>query len=53
MLGELVEKVSGLSLNKFTDSLVFEPLGMTTTFFNPTKEKIHRIVPTEIDPNGI
>jgi len=52
MLGELVEKVSGLSLNKFTDSLVFEPLGMTTTFFNPPKEKIHRIVPTEIDPNG-
>jgi len=52
MLGELVEKVSGLSLNKFTDSLVFEPLGMSTTFFNPPKEKIHRIVPTEIDPNG-
>ena len=52
MLGELVEKVSGLSLNKFTDSLIFEPLGMTTTFFNPPKEKIHRIVPTEIDPNG-
>ena len=52
MLGELVEKVSGLSLNKFTDSLVFEPLGMTTTFFNPPKEKIHRIIPTEIDPNG-
>lgn len=52
MLGELVEKVSGLSLSNFTDSLVFEPLGMTTTFFNPPKEKIHRIVPTEIDPNG-
>ncbi len=52
MLGELVEKVSDLSLNKFTDSLVFEPLGMTTTFFNPPKEKIHRIIPTEIDPNG-
>ena len=52
MLGELVEKVSGLSLNKFTDSLIFEPLGMTTTFFNPPKEKIHRIIPTEVDPNG-
>ena len=52
MLGELVEKVSGLSLSKFTDSLIFEPLGMTTTFFNPPNEKIHRIVPTEIAPNG-
>jgi CubicO group peptidase (beta-lactamase class C family) len=52
MLGELVEKVSGLSLKNYTDSLVFDPLGMNTTFFNPPKEKIHRIVPTEIDPNG-
>ena len=51
MLGELVEKVSGLSLKNYTDSLVFDPLGMNTTFFNPPKEKIHRIVPTEIDPN--
>ena len=52
MLGELVEKVSGLPLEVFMDSMVFEPLGMSTTFFNPPKEKIHRIVPTEIDPNG-
>ena len=52
MLGELGEKVSGLSLKNYTDSLVFDPLGMNTTFFNPPKEKIHRIVPTEIDPNG-
>jgi CubicO group peptidase (beta-lactamase class C family) len=28
--------------------MVFEPLGMSTTFFNPPKEKKHRIVPTEI-----
>jgi len=34
------------------DSMVFEPLGMNTTFFNPSKEKLHRIIPTEIDPKG-
>jgi len=32
--------------------MVFEPLGMGTTFFNPPKEKKHRIVPTEISKDG-
>ena len=32
MLGELIEKASGLPLEMFVDSLIFEPLGMSTTF---------------------
>ena len=52
ILGKLVERVSGLSLDKFTDSLIFKPLGMGTTFFNPPKEKSHRVIPSEIDYNG-
>ena len=52
MLGEIVEKVSGYPLEVFIDSMVFEPLGMSTTFFNPPKEKLHRIIPTEIDQKG-
>ena len=32
--------------------MVFEPLGMNTTFFNPPIEKKHRIVPTEISLKG-
>ena len=47
-LGKLIEKVSGIPLNEFVDSLVFSPLGMNSTFYNPSKEKMHRIVPTEI-----
>ena len=50
-LGILIEKVSGVTLDKFVDSLVFKPLGMTSTFYNPPKEKHHRIVPTEISEN--
>ena len=47
-MGKLVEKVGGLTLDKIVDSLVFKPLGMNSTFYNPPKEKLHRIVPTEI-----
>ncbi|MBC8346445.1 MAG: serine hydrolase [Candidatus Marinimicrobia bacterium] len=47
-LGKLLEKVSGISLDKLVDSLIFNPLGMNTTFFNPPNEKMHRIVPTEV-----
>ncbi|MBE77252.1 MAG: hypothetical protein CMG41_05890 [Candidatus Marinimicrobia bacterium] len=52
ILGKIVENVSGFPLEVFMDSMVFEPLGMNTTFFNPSKEKLHRIIPTEIDPKG-
>ena len=48
MLGKLVENVSGVSLDKYVDSLIFQPMGMISTFYNPPKEKLHRIVPTEI-----
>jgi CubicO group peptidase (beta-lactamase class C family) len=48
MLGKLVENVSGVSLDKYVDSLIFQPMGMISTFYNPPKEKFHRIVPTEI-----
>jgi len=47
-MGKLVEKVGGLTLDKIVGSLVFNPLGMNSTFYNPPKEKLHRIVPTEI-----
>jgi CubicO group peptidase (beta-lactamase class C family) len=47
-MGKLVEKVGGVTLDRIVDSLVFNPLGMNSTYYNPPKEKLHRIVPTEI-----
>ena len=47
-MGKLVEKVGGVTLDKIVDSLVFNPLGMNSSFYNPPKEKLYRIVPTEI-----
>ena len=52
VLGKIIEKVSKIPINELLDSLVFQPLGMSNTFYNPTKEKFHRIVPTEIKPSG-
>ena len=36
------------SLDLLVDSLVLKPLGMTSTYYNPPKERMKRIVPTEI-----
>ena len=49
ILGKLIEQVSGQFLNDYVDEFVFSPLGMNTTIFNPPAEKLHRILPTEID----
>ena len=46
-LGKVIEAVSGVPLDSLVDSLIFDPLGMGSTYFKPPKERIHRIVPTE------
>jgi len=35
LLGEIIEKVSGMSLDKFDQKNIFIPLGMTHTTYNP------------------
>ncbi len=52
VLGFVVEKVSGESLDKFAEKHVFEPLGMTHTRFLPPGEWMPRIAPTEYDEQG-
>ena len=37
LLGEIIEKVSGLPLQKFMKKNIFQPLGMKNTCFNPLK----------------
>jgi len=51
-LGELVEKISGVSLETYTSEYIFGPLGLKNTQFNPLKKDyrlIDRIAPTEYD----
>lgn len=47
ILGKIIEKISAVSLDAFVDSLIFRPLGMNSSYFNPPLERINRIVPTE------
>jgi CubicO group peptidase (beta-lactamase class C family) len=44
VLGYLVEVVSGTTLDDFFRKRIFEPLGMTDTYFNIPKEKQGRLV---------
>lgn len=46
-LGEIVERVSGMDLNEFCRKQLYEPLGMHDTMFNPPKELLPRIAPSE------
>jgi uncharacterized protein YbbC (DUF1343 family)/CubicO group peptidase (beta-lactamase class C family) len=47
LLGEVVRRVSGLSLDRFAREKIFEPLGMKDTMFLPPVALRPRIAPTE------
>ncbi|MHC4994425.1 MAG: serine hydrolase domain-containing protein [Planctomycetota bacterium] len=49
VLGEIVTKVSGQSLDAFAQQNVFEPLGMSNTGFNPSPNLRPRIAPTAFE----
>src|SRR5271166_2420003 len=49
VLGELVQRVSRLTLNQYAESFVFSPLGMTTTRYLPPQSWFLRLAPTEKD----
>ncbi len=52
LLGEIVQRVSGVPLEIFVQREIFQPLKMTDTGFLPPQKKISRIAPTEV-VNGI
>ncbi len=49
LLGEIVERVSGKTLDQFARDRIFAPLGMSDAQFNPPKNLRARIAPTEND----
>ncbi len=49
VLGKIIEKVTGLSLDAYLKNEFFNPLGMENTLFNPSADLLPRIAPTEID----
>ncbi|MCI0684092.1 MAG: beta-lactamase family protein [Gemmataceae bacterium] len=47
LLGEIVEKASGMTLDRFTNERVFTPLGMSETGFLPRGALKERAAPTQ------
>jgi uncharacterized protein YbbC (DUF1343 family)/CubicO group peptidase (beta-lactamase class C family) len=47
LLGEVVRRVSGLPLDRYTEKVVYKPLGLKDTMFNPPASLRERIAPTE------
>ena len=52
VLGEIVERVSGKSLDAFANERIFKPLGMSETGFNPGSELKSRAAPTQQRDGG-
>jgi CubicO group peptidase (beta-lactamase class C family) len=51
VLGRVIEVVSGQSLDQYFQTQIFEPLGMTDTFFTVPAEKLPRLAQMYV-PNG-
>ena len=49
LVGEIVRRVSGQPLDEFARQNLYRPLAMTDTGFNPPREKLPRIAPTEVE----
>jgi beta-N-acetylhexosaminidase len=49
LLGEILERASGKTLDQLASERIFAPLGMTATAFRPAKSLDARIAPTEND----
>jgi CubicO group peptidase (beta-lactamase class C family) len=45
----IIERITGETLDRYTDEHIFKPLGMTSTMFRPDPSLLGRIAPTEID----
>lgn len=51
LLGEILERVSGQTLDAFARERIFEPLGMKDTMYRPPRTLLGRIAPTENEPS--
>ena len=52
VLGELVQRVSGMPLNQYAQTYIFGPLAMSMTMFNPPETWKPRIAPTQRDDHN-
>ena len=49
LLGDIIERLTGKTLDQFAQTEIFAPLGMQNSFFNPPRALRGRIAPTQED----
>lgn len=49
LLGDIVERLTGKTLDQFAQAEIFAPLGMHSSYFNPPRALRARIAPTQND----
>ena len=49
LLGKIIEKITGVSLDRYVDSVFFGPLGMTRTMYRPPMSMWDNVAPSELD----
>jgi CubicO group peptidase (beta-lactamase class C family) len=50
LLGEVIERIFGATLDALTQRHVFDSMWMDSTFFCPSAKLLENVAPTEIDP---
>ena len=50
ILGDIIQALTGESLDAHLDRTIFQPLGMRETMYRPPAGLLWRIAPTELDP---
>jgi len=48
LIGEILETITGKRIDMLADDLIYKPLGLKNTMFNPPQALLPRISPTEI-----
>jgi beta-N-acetylhexosaminidase len=49
ILGDIIERLTGMSLDSYARENIFEPLGMNDSYFNPPRSLRARIAPAQND----
>jgi CubicO group peptidase (beta-lactamase class C family) len=48
LIGQILETVTGKPVDRLAAEMIYKPMGMDNTMFNPPKDLLSRIAPTEI-----
>jgi beta-N-acetylhexosaminidase len=49
LMAEIIQRLTGKSLNELANEFIFQPLGMKNSMYNPPKKLWPEIAPTEVD----